>query len=158
MAYSPKPSASRKDTLVGQFRDAAQAQAASTPAAVVPKPSLGRIVTILLLLLAPLALAAFVSHGLLGEKSGPASADVSDRMTSAERSSEPTASPPVQTASALPLSPVASPDLDASASRLGSEAADGRTGLDANEASETTASSPPTAPPAVGEPPRTGLL
>jgi branched-chain amino acid transport system substrate-binding protein len=109
-------------------------------------------------LLAPLALAAFVSHGLLGEKSGPASADVSDRMTSAERSSEPTASPPVQTASALPLSPVASPDLDASASRLGSEAADGRTGLDANEASETTASSPPTAPPAVGEPPRTGLL
>src|SRR3954467_5453166 len=91
------------------------------------------------------------SRGLvLGEKSGSASADVSDRMTSAERSSEPTSSPPVQTASALPLSPVASPDLDAPAARLGSEAADGRTGLDANEASETTASSPPTAPPAVG--------
>ena len=65
MAYSPKPSASRRDTLVGQFRDAAQAQAASKPAAVVTKPSLGRMVTVLLLLLAPLALVAFVSHGLL---------------------------------------------------------------------------------------------
>src|SRR5215207_1623826 len=113
MAHSPKPSAGRRHTLVNQFRDSAPAQASSTPAALAPKRSSGRNLAILLLMLVPLALAAFMLLGPSVHKSDAGSPDASDQASLAERLSEPAPSRSVQIASALPALSVARSGLDA---------------------------------------------
>lgn len=157
MIRPPRLRASRKPTMVGQFRDSAHAQASSAPGAAVRRRSPGRLLAILLLVLAPLGLAAFLMLGPSGQGPDPGLSGVPDLSSVSETKKLAEASSPSSRTGSITRA-----SLNAPAPAPGAEAGAVRVRREANAASEplvmAVATSVPEPPAAAAEPPRPDVL